>query len=312
MKTIGKGREKILVTGGAGFIGSHVAELFCDKGYDVYIVDDLSSGFEKFVDPRAHFFKGRIQDKEILDKVLPGVSTVIHLAASSIIKFSFENPCEYFENNIIGGVRLLDSMRKNGVKKMIFSSSAAVYGEPDKNLISEDDEKHPRTPYGASKLAFEEILEAYYYSFGLESVSLRYFNVYGPRDEQRPATRAIPIWTKSMLLGKPVPLYWDGRQKRDYIYVSDVAEAHLKAMSISGNHCINIGSGKGIVMRDILKILEKLTKGKVRVENRGERLGDPNVLVTAITKAKKLLGWEPKTSFKDGLERTIEYYRENL
>lgn len=305
-------KEKIVITGGAGFIGSHVVQLFCDKGYDVYVIDDLSFGFEKFIDPRSHFVKARIQDEKILDKVLPGASAVIHLAASSIIKLSFDGPSEYFENNIIGGVKLLESMRKNGIKKIIFSSSAAIYGEPKKIPISEDDEKHPSNPYGASKLAFEHILEAYYHSFGLESVSLRYFNVYGPRDEQIPATRAIPIWIKSILLGKPIPLYWEGKQKRDYIFVSDVAKAHLKALALSGNHYLNIGSGDGVVMRDIIKLLERLTKRQVKVEKKGERLGDPQVLVTDIALAKRLLRWEPKISLEEGLKKAIKYYKENL
>lgn len=305
-------KEKIVITGGAGFIGSHVVQLFCDTGYDVYVIDDLSFGFEKFIDPRSHFVKARIQDEKILDKVLPGSSAVIHLAASSIIKLSFDSPSEYFENNIIGGVKLLESMRKNGIKKIIFSSSAAVYGEPKKIPISENDEKHPSNPYGASKLAFEHILEAYYRSFGLESVSLRYFNVYGPRDEQIPQTRAIPIWIKSILLGKPVPLYWEGKQKRDYIYVSDAAEAHLKAIELSGIHFINIGSGCTVVMKDLLKLLEELTEKRVLVKKMGERFGDPQLLVTDIDLAKRLLKWKPKVSLEDGLKKTIKYYKDSM
>jgi len=302
--------RKIVVTGGAGFVGSHVVKALCDKGYEVTVIDDLSFGYRSFVDPRACFIEGRIQDKKILNKVLPGAEAVIHLAALSIIKFSYQNPLEYFENNVTGGVLLLESMRKHKVKKMIFSSSAAVYGEPKNVPIPEDAAKEPINPYGASKLAFENILTSYYHSFGIESVSLRFFNAYGPRDEQTPATRAVPVWIKAIIYGKPVPLYWNGKQKRDYVYVSDVAEAHLAALKLSGLHFINIGYGKGVVMKNLVNLLEKLIGKRALIVKKGVRWGDPPVLVADISKAKKVMNWHPKVDFEEGLKETVRYYLE--
>lgn len=305
-------KKRIVITGGAGFIGSHVTKLFCDEGFETVVVDDLSFGYKKFVDPRAQFVKGRIQDSELMGQVLKGTSGVIHLAATSIIKLSIEDPLGCFENNLIGGVKLLGAMRKQGVKKLVFSSTAAVYGDPKRIPVKEDDEKHPKSPYGASKLAFEKALETYYQSYGIESVSLRYFNAYGPQDEQTPATRAVPIWTKALFSGDPIPLYWEGKQVRDYVFVEDIARAHLKALELSGLHFINLGSGKGVVMKDLLQLLEKLTKKKAEIGDTGERLGDPHELVADIKRAKELLGWEPKTPLEEGLKRTIAYYKGDL
>lgn len=307
-----KKKRKIVITGGAGFIGSHVTKLFCDEGYETAVVDDLSFGYEKFVDPRAQFVKGRIQDSRLMERVLEGASGVIHLAATSIIKLSIENPLECFENNLIGGIKLLEAMRRRGVGKLVFSSTAAVYGDPKRTPVKEDDEKHPKSPYGASKLAFEEALRAYHQSYGIESVSLRYFNAYGPRDEQVPTTRAVAVWTRALLSEKPVPLYWEGKQVRDYVFVEDVAQAHLEALKLPGLHFINLGSGKGIVMKDLLRLLERLTRKKAKVKDMGERLGDPQELVADIGRAKDLLGWEPETPLEEGLKRTIRYYKENL
>lgn len=304
--------KKIVVTGGGGFIGSHVVRLLCDKGFDVWVVDDLSFGFEKFIDKRARFVKERIQNEKPMDKVLPEALAVIHLAASSIIKFSYKHPLEYFQNNFIDGIKLLEAMRKNKVKKIIFSSTASVYGIPKRIPVLEKDGKNPLNSYGSSKLAFEYALESYFHSFGIESVSLRYFNAYGPNDEQKPATRAVPIWTRALLKNQPIPLYWKGKQKRDYVYVEDIANAHLLALKLSGLHFINIGSGEGIVMKEILKLLEKLTERKAKTSDKGQRLGDPANLVADISLAKKILKWSPKTKLEEGLKKTIEYYKKNL
>src|SRR5579859_6922656 len=167
---------KIVVTGGAGFIGSHITETLCDLGHDVVVVDDLSFGHKKFVDKRAGFTKGNIGDISLMNRVLKGADAVIHLAASSIIKFSYEDPVSYFHNNLTNSIQLLEAMRKADVKKIIYSSTAAVYGIPEKIPVKEDDLKNPINAYGASKFAFEHALSAYYYAYGMESVSLRYFN----------------------------------------------------------------------------------------------------------------------------------------
>lgn len=300
--------KRVLITGGAGFIGSHVVALFCNSGYDVRIIDDLSFGYRKFIDKRAEFIKGSIGNAPVIKKALRNVDAVIHLAASSIIKFSYEDPLGYYKNNVINALIMLEEMRKQKIKKIIFSSTAAVYGEPKMFPIPEDAPKNPITIYGSSKLAFEQALATYYHAFGLESVSLRYFNAYGPRDEQDPATRAVPIWIKSAIKGNPVPVFWNGKQLRDYVYVGDIARAHLAVLGISGCRYYNIGSGIGVLMRDIVSAIGKISGKKLEIEDRGERPGDPMKLVADITKIKKEVGWYPKTDLETGLRLAYHYY----
>lgn len=300
---------KIVITGGAGFIGSHVTELFCDNKHSVKVVDDLSFGYEKFVDRRAEFFKGNFGDIALMKKVLKDTDAVIHLAASSIIKYSYEDPLSYYENNFFNGVKLLEAMRFAGVKKIINSSTAAVYGNPQHVPIKESDPTNPVSAYGASKLAFENALSSYYYAYGIESVSLRYFNAYGPRDEQKPATRAVPMWIKAILADKQVETYWKGTQVRDYIFVRDIAQAHIDVLNVKGLHTYNLGSGTGVVMKDIMKQIEEIVGKKLQTIDKGERKGDPEKLIADTSKIQKEIGWKPETSLHDGLKQTIEYFR---
>lgn len=300
---------KILVTGGAGFIGSHITRVLCDKGHKVVVVDDLRFGYKKFVDKRATFLKISLDDTKSLEKALQGVNIVMHLAASSIIEFSYKQPLSYFENNVTNGVKLLEAMRKNGVKKIIYSSTSSVYGQPLKNPIKESTPTNPLNAYAASKLAFEQALYAYYHAYDIESVTLRYYNAYGPGDEQRPRTRAIPMWIEAILEKRPIPWYWQGRQIRDYVYVDDIANAHLAVMSLPGINCFNIGSGKGVLMKKVLYTLEKIVGRPLKTADMGERRGDPMVSVADISKIKKVVGWKPRVSLEKGLRRTYLYYK---
>src|SRR3989344_978370 len=206
--------KKILVTGGAGFIGSNTVKLLCDLNYKVTVLDDLSWGYKFLIDKRAEFINASLGNYPAVLEALKGVDAVIHFAASSIIKYSLTDPVGYVNNNINNGINLLEAMKARKVKKIIFSSSASVYGEPTRIPIKEDDPKEPMQMYGASKLALENILSAYYHSFGVESVALRYFNAYGPGDHQQPATRAVPVWINLALKNKAIPLYWQGKQIR--------------------------------------------------------------------------------------------------
>jgi len=300
---------KVLVTGGAGFIGSHVTELLCDKGHEVTVFDDLSTGYKRFIDKRAKFIKANLEDKLAVNNALKNQDAAIHLAAESVIKFSIESPEKTFRKNIMNSVNLLEAMKTNNVRYLVFSSSAAVYGNPSKNIpIKEDSEKNPLQPYGASKLAVEEILKAYYNCFGINSISLRYHNVYGPRDEQLPVTRAVPNWFKAVLSNKPIPLYWKGKQIRDYIFVKDVAEAHLAVLGKKGCHHYNIGTGKGNTMLEILNEVYNACNKKNIIMDCGERKGDPDYLVADIGKIRKEIGWIPKTKLKEGMKITYNYY----
>lgn len=305
---------KALVTGGAGFIGSNLTAYLRGEGHDVIVLDDFSSSGRKTLDIKGvKLVKGSIGDSRLLGRLLSGIDVVFHLAATGIIKFSLENPPAYFKNNLLNGIALLDAMRKKGVKKIVYSSSSGVYGEPERIPIREDDRKEPINPYGASKLAFEHALSSYYHAFGIESVSLRYFNVYGPGDKQQPVTRAVPQWIQAALKNEIVPVYWNLQQKKDYVFIDDVVKANILAAAKGrGASVYNVGSGKGFVMREIFRTLEKVLGRELEAKNMGERAGDPSILVADIAKIKKELGWKPEVGLSIGLEKTVEYYKKVL
>lgn len=305
-----KHTKKVLVTGGAGFIGSHVVKHLCDSEYEVLVLDDLSTGFRNLVDKRATFFEGSIADGALLEKVLPGAAIVFHLAATSTVNYSMTNPRIYFENNVMNGIRLLDAMRKLGLKKMVYASSAASYNGEKRTPIAESDPIGPLNPYGASKLAFEQVMSAYFHSFGIEGTALRFFNVYGPNDGQPDNPRAIPMWLEAALAHKKVPYYWKGKQKRDYIFVEDVARAVVLACEkAKGFNVYNVGNGKGMWMIDILRELENILGEKFVLQDMGERRGDPKYAVADTRKIRKELGFEPLVGLREGLEKTVAYYR---
>lgn len=304
---------KALVTGGAGFIGSNLTKILCDEGHKIAVLDDLSSGDKLSVDKRAQFVRGSVGDSKLVMKLLKGKDVVFHLAAIGIIQLSLENPTAYFKNNTMNGVTLLEAMRKTGVKKIIYSSSSGAYGEPERVPIKDEDLKNPINPYGAAKLAFENVLSSYYHAFGINSISLRYFNVYGPGDEQRPVTRAVPCWIRAALLDEPLIIYWRGLQRKDYIFVEDVARANLlAALKCEGCSVYNVGSGEGILIKDLAKTLERVFGRKLKIKYRGNRAGDPQVLIANISKIKRELHWRPLVSIEAGLKSTIEYYKNRL
>jgi UDP-glucose 4-epimerase len=300
----------ILVTGGAGFIGSNAVRMLCDEQHEVVVIDDLSFGYENLVDRRARFVRASIDNDVVLDAELPSTEIVMHFAASSIIQFAFQHPREYVHNNVTRGVALLEGMRRHGVRRMVFSSSASVYGDPIRLPIDEDDPKQPAHAYGASKLAFEAILSAYYHAFGISSTSFRYFNAYGPNDEQQPVTRAVPRWVRAALRDEAIVLYWRGEQLRDYVFVEDIVRAHISAMTADGFRQYNIGSGTGVVMRDLATHIVEATGSRSQLVDGGMRPGDPSRLVASIDRVRRELGWEPVVGLADGLQRTIAYYRE--
>lgn len=301
--------KRILVTGGAGFIGGNTTRLLCDEGYDVIVFDNLSTGHRELVDKRARFIRGDLSDLEVISKVLEGVDHVFHFAAVSYIKASIDDPKGCFENNLIGTANLLEGMRKNGVKFMVNSSSASVYGEPETIPVKEDSVKQPLQPYGASKLAAEAVLSAYYHTFGINSTSLRYFNAYGPFDEVRPITRAVPNWVRQVLSDKPISLHWKGQQYRDYIYVEDIAAAHFAVMDLTGYNYFNIGTGRGVLMADLLESIFKAVGKRTEIHDLGERPGDPMKLVADTTKITKAVGWKPTRSLDEGIKATVEYFK---
>src|SRR3989344_522122 len=305
---------RALITGGAGFIGSTLVKQLCDGGHQVVVIDDFSSSGRTKIDPRAKLVKGDIGNRKLVEKLLNKKDVVFHLAALGIIQLSLEKPEEAFRNNLTNGVRLLEAMRKKGVKKIVYSSSSSVYGEPKRNPVREDDPKEPINPYGASKFTFEAALSAYSHSFGINSMALRYFNVYGPGDEQKPVTRAVPSWIQWALTGDTVWIHWGGQQVKDYIYVDDVCRANIVAANskLKGFHAYNVGGGVGRKMLDIAMTIKKIIGKDLKIVDKGARPGDPDTLVAYISKITKELGWKPEVDLETGLKKTIEYYKERL
>jgi len=300
--------SRVVVTGGAGFIGSNVARLLADQGHEVVILDDLSHGYEHLIDRRCRFIRLSLAEADRLPEALKGATAVMHFAASSIIARSFTNPMEYIENNVVNATNLLEAMRQAGVRKLVFSSSASVYGEPERIPVREDDSKRPLQMYGATKLAFEEVLHAYHSSFGISSVSLRYFNAYGPGDLQQPVTRAVPRWIQAALTDRPLRMYWKGEQYRDYVFVDDIARAHIEVLPLEGYHVFNVGSGDGILMKDVAGRLGEITGRQLTIEDAGERPGDPMRLVADVSRIREAVGWEARTPLREGLAEAVRFY----
>ena len=300
---------RVLVTGGAGFIGSHISRLLLDSGHKVSILDNLSGGRKDLVDSRAELIIGDIRNARDTKKTLKGVDAVIHAAGLIVVPESVKDPIKYCENNVIGTVSLLESMRNSNVKKIIFSSSACVYGTPDKLPITEDAPLRPDNPYGASKASIEAFLQAYHADFGFDITILRYFNPYGPGELHKPETHAIPNFIKATLAKKSIPLYWKGEQIRDFIYISDLAQAHIDVLNLSGFDIFNIGTERGIKVKDVIDGIFKIVGFKVAISDLGKRPGDVHANYASSKKLTNAVGWKAKVSLQEGLKRTISYYK---
>ncbi|GAA3068261.1 MULTISPECIES: UDP-glucose 4-epimerase GalE [Actinomycetes] len=302
---------KVLVTGGAGYIGSVVAQQLLRADHEVIVLDDLSKGHADAVLPGATWHQGGLAEAaEVLD---PSVDAVIHLAAKSLVGESVEHPERYWHGNIVASLGLLDAMRDAGVQRMVFSSTAAVYGNPITETIVEDHPAAPINPYGASKLAIDHMLTAEAKAHGLAAVSLRYFNVGGASDglgeRHDPETHLIPNLLKAAagrggtakLFGTDYPTP-DGTAVRDYIHILDLAAAHLQAMEWvrPGTHEIfNLGTGVGSSVRQVIDAVERVTGRTVPVEEHPRRAGDPATLVASGQKARDVLGWAPQHTLED-------------
>ncbi|MEV0038680.1 UDP-glucose 4-epimerase GalE [Streptomyces sp. NPDC050804] len=305
--------KKYLVTGGAGYVGSVVAAHLLKAGHEVTVLDDLSTGFREAVPAGAVFIEGRIQDSaEWLDS---SYDAVLHFAASSQVGESVARPEKYWDNNVGGSMALLAAMRSAGVRKLVFSSTAATYGEPVSTPITESDPTAPTSPYGATKLAVDHMIGAECVAHGLAAVSLRYFNVagaYGSYGERHdPESHLIPL-VLQVALGRrdsvsvfgedyPTP---DGTCVRDYIHVADLAEAHLRALdaAVEGEHLIcNLGNGNGFSVREVIETVRKVTGHPIPEVVAARRSGDPAVLVASAGTAHERLGWTPSRADLAGI-----------
>lgn len=301
---------KILITGGAGFIGSHLSKQLMDAGHSLVVVDDLSRGHRDLVSPKADFFQISILEKEKLLKAFEGVDTVIHMAAFIIVPESVEKPDLYWKNNVEGTKILLEAMRQSGVSKIIFSSSATVYGDPDSLPLTEDSPiKKAANPYGQTKIEMEKLIEQEHKNGWLSATFLRYFNPFGPNELHTPETHAIPNFINSLLNKKPIPLYWKGEQIRDFIYVEDLVSAHIASLPVSGFNIYNVGTGQGTKIKDILNKIFEIVGYEVETEDLGQRPGDVAANFTSSEKIKKELGWEPKISLEEGLKKTVDFFK---
>jgi len=307
---------RILVTGGAGYIGSTAASILVDRGHDVIVFDDLSTGHGDSVDPRAEFFEGSLLDPDALRRALVGVSAVVHFAGKSLVGESVEKPDLYHHVNVDGTRNLIDAMKLFAIDRMVFSSSAATYGSPATSPITEDIQGSPTNPYGQSKLHIDQMISA----ANLSAISLRYFNVAGAHlspsgwlaERHDPETHLIPNVIKATA-EKPLEIFgtdWqtpDGTCVRDYVHVVDLIDAHIKALNNlrHGKHeIINLGSGSGYSVKEVISSAQRVLGRDIPVVNASRRAGDPATLVASVARAKSILDWQPTKSLDQMISDT--------
>lgn len=302
---------RILVTGGAGFIGSHIVDRYINEGNEVIIIDDLSTGKKENINPQARFHHIDIRDKgmeAIFEKERPEI--VNHHAAQMDVRRSTENPAFDADVNIIGTINLLENSVKYGVKRFIFASSGgAIYGEQKDFPAGEEHQQFPLSPYGVSKLAGEKYIHYYSKNFGLRYISLRYSNVYGPRQNPEGEAGVVAIFIGRLLKGKEPVINGDGEQTRDYVYVDDVVEANISATRSETEGSFNIGTGIETSVNKILSNLIDITKVDIKGIHGPPKKGEQRISVLDCSKAIKSLGWKPKVTLEDGLRRTVLYFK---
>ena len=305
---------KILVLGGAGYIGSHTVYELTDAGEDVVIIDNLETGYKEAVHPKAKFYQGDLRDRAFVDSVLDqetGIDAVIHFAANSLVGESMTNPLKYYDNNLCGTKTMLESMVAHGIDKIVFSSTAATYGEPEKTPILETDRTEPTNTYGETKLSMEKMFKWVGKAHGLRFVSLRYFNACGAHksgeigEAHNPETHLIPLILQVpngkreaiSIFGTDYPTK-DGTCVRDYIHVTDLAQAHILAVKylMEGNESdiFNLGNGIGFTVKEVIETAKEVTQKPIKAVEEGRRAGDPAVLIASSENAKKVLGWKPE------------------
>lgn len=312
--------KTILVAGGAGYIGSHMVALLVKRGYEVIVADNLRTGHWQAVKGAKKLYVGDLRDNAFLEQVFSenDIDGVINFAAFSLVGESVTNPLKYYGNNVEGAVSLLSAMKSHGVDKMVFSSTAATYGEPEKQPIEEHDRTEPTNPYGATKLAIENMLKWCDRAYGIRYAALRYFNAAGSDTEtgigedHDPESHLIPLVMKAALgqrdhigiFGEDYPTA-DGTCVRDYIHVNDLAEAHLLALEYlaggGSSDVFNLGSGDGYSVKEIIETARRVTGREIKATVEPRRAGDPSVLIASNKKAAEVLGWKPVR----GLEQII-------
>lgn len=318
----------ILVLGGAGYIGSHAVNQLVSKGYDVVVIDNLLTGHKQAIHPKARFYEGDVRDKAFVQSVFKkeAIEGVIHFAASSLVGESVEKPLDYFNNNVYGMQILLEVMEEFKVKNIVFSSTAATYGEPEETPIRETTPTNPKNPYGESKLMMEKMMKWCDNAYDMRYVALRYFNVAGAKadssigEDHNPETHLVPIILQVALGQREALAIFgddydtpDGTCIRDYVHVEDLIAAHILALEYlkAGNesNVFNLGSNNGYSVKEMLEAAREVTGKEIPANIAPRRAGDPGTLVAASEKAKSVLGWDPQyTSVKDIIKTAWDWH----
>jgi UDP-glucose 4-epimerase len=309
--------ERVLVTGGAGFIGSHIVRRLCGDGQKVRVADNLSTGKEerlKALGPSIEFMRVDLADAAAADAVVKGMNYVVHQAAVPSVQRSVQDPVGTNRSNVTATLNLLESCRKRKVRRFVYAASSSAYGDTEVLPKREDMTPHPLSPYALQKLVGERYCKLYSDLFGLETVSLRYFNVFGPsQDPTSEYSAVIPKFATRLLAGKPLTVYGDGEQSRDFTYVDDVVEANLLALKAprAVGMVFNVGCNNRITLKQLIRLLEEILNVRAEVKYLPARPGDVRHSLAGIELAREYLGYEPQVTVKEGLRRTVKWFQEH-
>jgi len=304
---------KALVTGGAGFIGSHIVDRLVAEGHDVSVVDNLATGKRSNLNPRAHFYEMDVVSPsfvEVLEIARPEV--VFHEAAQMSVKASTDDPLYDARVNVMGLVNVLESCVRTGVRKVVFASSGATFGNPVYLPIDEDHPQRPESPYGITKMVAEHYLKYYAADRALDFTALRYGNVYGPRQDSFGEAGVVAIFARKLLAGETPTIHWDGEQVRDYVYVEDVARANLLAATGGDGRCYCVGTGVGTSVNELYQVLCETIGVYIPARRAPRRPGDLRTAYFDTTRIRNDLNWAPEVSLREGVKRTVEACRHEL
>jgi len=311
---------KYLVTGGAGFIGCNLVRYILERGHDVVVVDNFSTGKRQnvadFID-KVEFIEGDIRDRAVMDRAVKGVTAIFHEAALGSVPRSVEDPQTSHDVNVNGTLTVLESARAAGVKRIIFAASSSAYGDQEKSPKHEAMVPMPISPYAASKVACEGYMRAYAACYGLETLSLRYFNVFGAyQDPEGPYAAVIPAFISRILRGQRPIVFGDGEQSRDFCYIDNVCKANWLAANAPSERCdgtvLNIACNASTTLNEILALLKELLNTNIEAEYTDPRPGDVKHSLADVSLAKKVIGYEPEVFFAEGLRKAIDWYKQNL
>jgi UDP-glucose 4-epimerase len=305
----------VLVTGGCGFIGSHLASALVGRGDHVRVLDSLATGRKENLGDhlaQIELFVGDVNDQALVTQAVAGVDVIFHEAALASVPRSVEDPLASHTACATGTVVLLNAARLAGVKRVVYAASSSAYGNQPTPLKSESDLPSPLSPYAAAKLAAEYYCHAFYHSYGLETVCLRYFNVFGPRqDPNGPYAAVVPLFAKKLLVGEAPTIYGDGQQTRDFTYIDNVVQANLLAASVpaAAGKTFNVGSGQATSLLDMLSLLQSILGTNLPPKFAPARTGDVRDSLADISLARTILGYDPKVDLAEGIRRTVEFMR---